>query len=560
MILSRWFPALLVSLTLRLLGAEPAACPNEETLAALLEQQHWEEIVRCFPPRPDATADADYSYGIALARLQRWTEATKAFEAGATKEPGEKRFALELAGVAFKQEQHAVAKQHVQRALRLDPHDGYANDFLATLYLLEGNLEAALKYWNRTQKPWIEQLKAEPEPRLDAVLLDRAFAFSPGSMLAAKDLAATRKRVDLLDVFPAYRFELLARDDERFDVSFHAIERNGWGRGPLGTALGLLRGLPYETIYPEYFNIRGTATNFRSLLRWDSNKRRAFLAVSGPLGGEARRRYEFFFDGRDENWQVPSAGGPVTFEDFGFKKQEAGFNLTSVVNGAFTWRTGVALAHRSFQDAALDATPPALFSPGWLGRSRVGVDYQLFHRPEQRLTLDSSTNWELGKVWEQGGSVFAQANAGLTLQWFPRSRNDDYATTLGWRAGTTFGEAPVDALYALGVERDNDLWLRGHIGTRDGKKGNAPLGDRYTLVNAEVDKHLYRNPLLTISLGPFLDSGWISGSGGTYGSNGWLWDAGLQCKIRTIDGLVVRLIYGRSLHSGRGGFYGTSSR
>jgi hypothetical protein len=156
--------------------------------------------------------------------------------------------------------------------------------------------------------------------------------------------------------------------------------------------------------------------------------------------------------------------------------------------------------------------------------------------------------------------VFSQARSGLTLRWFPHSRSDDYAATARWRVGTTFGEAPFDALYALGLERDNDLWLRGHIGTREGKKGNAPLGDRYMLFNGEIDKHVYRNPLLTVSVGPFLDGGRISDSGGIFGSNGWLWDAGLRCKIRTIDGLTVRLIYGRSLRSGRGGFYGTSSR
>ncbi len=561
MIRSKWIPALLVCLGLPLPGADPPACPRDASLSALFEQQRWREIVHCFPPSPHSSADFDYHYGIALARLERWAEAGRAFEAGAAKAPAEKRFPLEQAGIAFKQELRPAAKQHVRRALRLDPGDDYANNFLATLFFLEGNFEAALKYWNRAGKPLIEQVRADPEPRLDAVLLDRAFAFSPGSMLHQSDFAASRKRIELLNVFSAYRFDLLARDDERFDVSFHAIEGNGWGRGPLGTALGLLRGVPYETVHAEYFNAGGTATNFRSLLRWDRDKRRAFLAVSGPFGGEAKRRYEFFFDGRGENWQVPSAGSsPGSLEDFGFKKQEAGFDLTSVANGVLTWKAGIALAHRSFQDAGLNSSSPALFSAGWMGRSRVGMDVQVFQLPERRITLDSSSGWELGKVWDRGGRVFSQAASGLALRWFPRSRSDDYAVTTQFRAGTTFGEAPFDALYSLGLERDNDLWLRGHIGTRDGKKGSAPLGDRYMLFNGEIDKHVYRNPLLTISLGPFLDGGRISDSSGLFGSNGWLWDAGLQCKIRSIDGLTVRLIYGRGLRSGRGSFYGTSSR
>src|SRR2546425_5061076 len=38
-------------------------------------------------------------------------------------------------------------------ALRLNPQDAYSSEFLATIYFLEGNIEAALKYWNPEDKP-----------------------------------------------------------------------------------------------------------------------------------------------------------------------------------------------------------------------------------------------------------------------------------------------------------------------------------------------------------------------------------------------------------------------
>ena len=34
----------------------------------------------------------------------------------------------------------------------------------------------------------------------------------------------------------------------------------------------------------------------------------------------------------------------------------------------------------------------------------------------------------------------------------------------------------------LGLERDNDLWMRSHLGARNGLKGSAPLGRRYYLL------------------------------------------------------------------------------
>ena len=62
------------------------------------------------------------------------------------------------------------------------------------------------------------------------------------------------------------------------------------------------------------------------------------------------------------------------------------------------------------------------------------------------------------------------------MRWLPTARGDDYETLARVRAGKTFGDLPFDELFMLGLERDNDLWLRGHIGTRDGRKGSAPLG------------------------------------------------------------------------------------
>ena len=229
----------------------------------------------------------------------------------------------------------------------------------------------------------------------------------------------------------------------------------------------------------------------------------------------------------------------------------------------------MSLANRSFQDVALlpgslPAGPltevPALFADGWRAQANAGVDFRVWRLPEQRMTLDSTADWTLGKTWANEGAVFSQAGAGLHWRWLPEAQSGDYEMNARFRAGTTIGDAPFDALYILGLERDNDLPLRGHIGTRGGRKGSAPLGGKYVLLNWEADKTLYRNAFVSISLGPFVDGGSASSVSGLFGSSGWLWDAGLQCKIRSFDGLVVTLVYGRALQSGRDGFYGWSGR
>ena len=119
------------------------------------------------------------------------------------------------------------------------------------------------------------------------------------------------------------------------------------------------------------------------------------------------------------------------------------------------------------------------------------------------------------------------------------------------------GRIPFDQLFELGVERDNDLWLRGHSGTTGGRKGAAPMGRRYFLANGEMDKNIYTTGFFSLKLGPFIDTGAIADSSGLFGSERWLWDLGAQCKVRVFGGLTVTLSYGRDLRSGRGVFYGT---
>jgi len=126
----------------------------------LFEQERWPELVQLLQQSPRNSADLDYYYGVALAHLERWQEANSSLSNGQRLAPRDKRFPVELAGVAFKQKRYGEARNDLRRALQLDPKDEYATEFLATVYFLEGNLEAALKYWNRVEKPEIAEVRS----------------------------------------------------------------------------------------------------------------------------------------------------------------------------------------------------------------------------------------------------------------------------------------------------------------------------------------------------------------------------------------------------------------
>jgi len=275
-----------------------------------LAQERWQEIVSLAQSVPSPSAELDFYLGTALARLGRWEEARKAFQAGARLRPSDERFPLELAGVAFKQKLYPEAARYLHRALELAPGDSYANDFLGTVYFLQENPDAALKYWNRIAKPQIAEILTEPTPRLDPVLLDRAFAFSPASTLQLADLRTTQARIDTLGIFPRYHFDLQAREDSKFSLLFRNQEKNGWGRNKWEGLILLFRGLPWQSIDPEFYNLRHRAINLVSMWRWDAEKRRLTAALSAPLGREPGREYGVSLDLRSENWNIRNSFSP----------------------------------------------------------------------------------------------------------------------------------------------------------------------------------------------------------------------------------------------------------
>jgi Tetratricopeptide repeat len=237
----------------------PGNAQSDSSLTAkqLFEQERWPELVQLLQPAPRVSADLDYYYGVALAHLARWDEARKALSDGRRLAPNDTRFPIELAGVAFKQKKYRETRHDLLRALQLDPKDAYANEFLATVYFLEGNLDTAFKYWNRTGKPEIVEVRSEPVLRVRPALLDHAFAFAPASTLTLDELLASNVRLRGLEIFPTYKINLEARPDGKFDAIFRAQELNGFGNSKLQALVRMFSGILFEEITPEYYNLHG---------------------------------------------------------------------------------------------------------------------------------------------------------------------------------------------------------------------------------------------------------------------------------------------------------------
>lgn len=512
----------------------------------------------------------DFYLGMAFAQLGRLAEAQTSLEAGSHLAPSDSRFPVELAGIAFRQKNYPLAIRHLHKALRLAPGDTYANDFLGTTYFLEGNLEAALKYWNRAGKPQIAAVNTNPLPRLSPALLDHAFAFSPAATLTLRQLVDSETRVRSLGVFPQFQFDLNARSDGAFDILFRDQERNGFGDSKLEALFLFFQGIPFQEVNPSYYNFHRRAINFTSMFRWDAQKRRIALDLSGPFERSAKVRWQLSTDLRNENWAIRNgfAGPAPVLAAFNLRNERLSFNLTSHASDRLGWSAGAEVSHRNYRSVVPGVAPapttgpflaPQLLSSGYELKQQTQLTSTLWRVPERRFTIGAAAASDAGRFWSQPSQSFEKLTGSIGWHWFPQVRGDDYETSQQLRAGRTFGQVPFDELFILGLERDNDLPLRAHIGTRDGRKGSAPLGRDYILENWETNKNLYSNGILTVQLGPFFDAGAISDPRTFLGSHRWLFDTGAQAKLRVLDtGLVFS--YGKDLPTGNNAFYLTLLR
>jgi Tetratricopeptide repeat len=522
----------------------------------LQTHEQWQALVDLVEPVKVRSPELEYLYGVALAHLSRWGDASAAFERGMHLAPMDARFPTELAGVEFKQRHYSKASAQLRYALTITPDDPYANEFLGTVYFLQRNLEAALKYWNRVKKPEIANFIPEPPPKTNQALLDRAFTFSPAGVMTLSELQNSQERIKNLGMFSSFGLNLIPRDDNQFDVLFRNDERNGFGNSRLEVLLMFLRGLPAEEFDPEYFNLHHRGTNFEGFYRWDEQKRRWSGSVSGLLRGDPKRRYKSGFDIRNENWDLRTAfHGPADqLGSFNFRRQGFGADLFTVESGRWSWSTGAEWSHRDFRNVVQGpAIIPSLLAEGSQLKETTKANFDLWSFPEKRMDLKIGGSTEAGRLWSTPSESFLKTQGMARFHWFPQAEGDNYEVQQRFLAGKTFGDVPLDELFILGVLGDNTLEMRGHVTTRQGRKGSAPLGRDYFVSNSDFDKTLFSKWGLTAKAGPFLDIGRIDDPNPALGSHKWLYDVGL--KIRgSLFGMGAVFTYGKDLRNGNNAF------
>ena len=319
----------------------------------------------------------------------------------------------------------------------------------------KGNLEAALKYWNRVGKPAVEDVREDPELRIDPALLDSAFAFSPAATLRLPQFLDTNARVHGLGVFPQYKFDLNARDDGKFDVVFRARELNGFGKAYGRSCFLFFRGIPFQGVEPGYYNWRGQAIDFESLFRWDAQKRRIFAQLSGPWEwrseiplGSPNRFAQRELGGAQRLCRAGAGAGQLQYAH-----GSGGLRVRRLMPaGGWSWMAGGAVSHRDFRNAAPDtALTPAMLDAGYELTQQARMTDVLWRVPERHFLVTAGAGSTAARLWSPHAEAFEKFTGTVGWNWFPQPQGDDYAMRQSLRAGRIFGQAPLDELFHPGT-------------------------------------------------------------------------------------------------------------
>lgn len=493
----------------------------------------------------ESVADSLIHDAVALAREQRFAEAKKILERGRDEFPRDKRFRVELAGLAYRQHNLAIAKRELHKALQLDRKDAYANDFLGTLYFEDDNLPAALVYWNRIGKPVLNGIAFVPPAPIRPLLRERALPLSAGQVFSDEMLRQTDANLTRLDVFSTVTYRLTPVSGDRFQLTVEDMPATSALPTWWGPSLPWLRELPYQGIAPEFLNLGGKADNVRTLLRWDPNKRRATVSYSSPWRQYPRFEEQFFVDVRDEIWDIPPNAGR-----FRLLREEASGKVAMGLSAKLQWTVGGTVTERTYSGAP----PNPLFRNGVTATVDDRFDYLLWKNPERRVEAHAFALLDAGRFFASASSRIVTIRGGVEISWRPGERARTWNVKEHAETGNTFGTVPVDQQFALSMERDNDpdLWLRGYAGTLNGRKGLGPIGLSYAISQTDLRRRLFDLPLLNVEAGPFFDSGSMRDA---IGPRGLLADTGMEADVRTFGGMQVRFVYGHPLGAGGGVFY-----
>ena len=505
------------------------------------------------------TSDTYLYLGIAYGHMKEYQKAEDVLKEGGQRFPEDSRFHNELADLFLQNNDVDAARSELSRTLAADPNNSYAVDLLASIDMSEGEVQAALRLWNRSGRPLINDILHNSYLTFGSWVVKDAVSFHPSGVLRYGEWKTTESRL-----FETENFANVGLEIEPTSVpdQYNAVVRTTPRANTLsGFAFNLLKGVPLDTSYLDVWNIGNSGINFNGNYRWDKNRRRAEGQLKVPLPIWGLLHLEIGNTWRSERWDLSPSIRPEFRPRARFDYKSNGLRIHVKQIPGYRVEFGAGFEYRN--RASKGDLPELSTDSRNTGKVTVETNIRLADGAYQnRLHLEAfaARRSILGDAQFSGG--VAELDNRVTL-------SKDTRTYLDWtiKTGTSRGGLPVEDYFVLGLDTHAENPLRGHTAADHGRYGRGPMGTDFVLINTDVDRRLATIPFFNTLGIPFLTVKWQ-----VFFDGAKTWDRNRifqQGKLLLDTGGGVRfetpthsfnLIYGRSLREGKNVLFGYYER
>jgi Surface antigen. len=498
------------------------------------------------------SADVFLYLGIAYGNMKEYQKAEATLKQGADRYPDDARFHTELAGVYFAIHDVDNARSELRRALSIDSSDRYSSDLLASIDMSRGDTETALKYWNKTQQPVIDDILHNYYLNFGSSVVRDAVAFRPAGVLKYDDWKTTEARLFATNNFVNVGLEVEpTRVPDRYDAIVRTSNRTNSLMDVLWNGV---KGAPFQTTFLNFWNIGNSGVNWNSFYRWDGNRHRADGRLQVPVLLPGILQVEFGETWRSEAWDLTTIQPQFASQAnrVAYRGNALDVSVKHIPHYRFEWGGGFAYANRYAQgdipQIATNNLNAALFLANTSVRLNDRGNYQNRLHVEGFLSRES-----LLSDFNFGGGT-AELNNRFT---FSKPQREYLDWTI--KGGTSRGARPFEDYFMLGLDVMNtENVLRGHKLAKHGRYGNGPTGTDFVLANLDYERRLVTLPLfntlnlpfVVVKAEIFLDSGKIWDRTHVFQNSKLLVDTGAGLKFETPTG-SLNVVYGRSLRDGQ---------
>jgi tetratricopeptide (TPR) repeat protein len=496
------------------------------------------------------TAEAYILLGTAYGNMKEFERAEDTLKEGSERYPSDSRFLTELGDLYLANKDVEAAKSALRQALRTDPRNNYASDLLATIDMSEGEVQSALRSWNRTGRPLVDDILHNYYLSFGSWVVRRAVAFHPAGVLGYSQWRTTEARLRETENFANVGLEV---EPTPIPDQYNAVVRTTRKTNSSADfVFNLLKAAPLQTSYLDVWNIGNSGLNFNSNYRWEADRRRLEGRLKIPVPFPGLLHMDVGDAWRSENWNLSPniQEEDLALAKFHYKANILRLGLKQIPHYRFDIGGRIEYRNR----AASGNLPELATDSRNVGKFTVETNLRLADgdRYQNRLHVEgfAARPSILGDIRFSGG--WAELANRVTLSRDHRSYLD-----LGIRGGTSRGSLPVEDYFVLGVDTNPQNLLRGHAASDHGTYGRGPMGTDFILVNMDIERRITTLPFFNTLNIPFVTIKWevfLDGAK-TFDRNrifkqGKLWiDTGGGLRFETPT-QSFNVIYGRSLRDG----------